>query len=179
MEAPDFERTERWQKQRGTRRNLWLDARYEHVHEDGHMRSLAVVVAYGVWADEVGEVLGLHVGLREHVALWRAFLQSLVGRGVSGVQLAISDAHAGLKQAIQDVFVGASWQRCRIHFLRNVLALVPKSEQAARRQLRQVCTTCGARFPKVAILIDEAAAEILSFYAFPQAHWRQIYSTNP
>ncbi len=175
---------------------LWLDARYEHVREDGHVRSLAVVVAYGVRADGVREVLGLDVGLSEHVALWRAFLQSLVGRGVQGVQLVISDAHAGLKQAIRAVFVGASWQRCRVHFLRNVLAVVPKSaqamvaatmrsifeqesEQAARRHLRQVCTTLAARFPKVVTLIEEAEDEILPFYSFPQAHWRQISSTTP
>ncbi|HZQ38951.1 MAG TPA: IS256 family transposase [Dehalococcoidia bacterium] len=175
---------------------LWLDARYEHVREDGHVRSLAVVVAYGVRADGVREVLGVDVGLSEHVALWRVFLQSLVGRGVSGVQLVISDAHAGLKQAIQEVFVGTSWQRCRVHFLRNVLAVVPKSAQAmvaatvrsifeqesagaARRQLRQVCTTLADRFPKVVALLDEAEEEILPFYTFPQAHWRQIYSTNP
>lgn len=175
---------------------LWLDARYEHVRDDGHVRSLAVVVAYGVRADGVREVLGVDVGASEHVALWRAFLQSLVGRGVSGVQLVISDAHAGLKQAIQEVFLGASWQRCRVHFLRNVLALVPKSAQAmvaatvrsifeqesgeaARRQLRQVCATLSERFPKVVSVIEAAEEEILPFYAFPQAHWRQIYSTNP
>jgi len=175
---------------------LWLDARYEHVREDGHVRSLAVVVAYGVRADGVREVVGVDIGLSEHVALWRAFLQQLVGRGLQGVQLVISDAHPGLKQAIREVFVGASWQRCRVHFLRNVLALVPKSAQAmvaatvrsifeqesetaARRQLRQVCTTLAERFPKVVTLIEEAEAEILPFYSFPQAHWRQIYSTNP
>jgi putative transposase len=175
---------------------LWLDARYEHVRDDGPVRSLAVVVAYGVRADGVREVLGVDVGLSEHVALWRTFLQSLVGRGVQGVQLVISDAHAGLKQAIREVFVGASWQRCRVHFLRNALALVPKSAQAmvaatvrsifeqeseaaARRQLRQVCTTLAARFPKVVALLEEAEEEILPFYSFPQAHWRQIYSTNP
>jgi putative transposase len=175
---------------------LWLDARYEHVRDDGPVRSLAVVVAYGVRADGVREVLGVDVGLSEHVALWRTFLQSLVGRGVQGVQLVISDAHAGLKQAIREVFVGASWQRCRVHFLRNALALVPKSAQAmvaatvrsifeqeseaaARRQLRQVCTTLAARFPKVVALLEEAEEELLPFYSFPQAHWRQIYSTNP
>ena len=175
---------------------LWLDARYEHVREDGHVRSLAVVVAYGVRADGVREVVGVDCGLSEQVSVWRTFLQQLVGRGVQGVQLVISDAHAGLTQAIREVFVGASWQRCRVHFLRNVLALVPKSaqamvaatvrsifeqenEQAARRQLRQVCTTLADRFPKVVALIEAAEGEILPFYTFPQAHWRQIYSTNP
>lgn len=175
---------------------LWLDARYEHVREAGHVRSMAVVIAYGVRADGVREVLGLDVGLSEHVALWRAFLQSLVGRGVSSVQLVISDAQAGPKQAIRAVFLGASWQRCRVHFLRNVLAIVPKSaqamvaatvrsifeqesEQVARRQLRQVCITLSARCPRVVSLIEEADEEILPFDSFRQAHWRQIYRTNP
>jgi putative transposase len=162
-----------------------LDARYEHVREDGHVRSMTVVVAYGVRRDRVREVLGMDVGESEHVALWRTFLQSLVGRGVPGVQLVISAAHAGLKQAIREVLLGASWQRCGVHFLRNVLAVVPKSaqamvaatvrrifeqesEQAARRQLRQVCTTLAARFPKVVALIEEAEEEILPSTASPR-----------
>jgi putative transposase len=162
-----------------------LDARYEHVREDGHVRSMTVVVAYGVRRDRVREVLGMDVGESEHVALWRTFLQSLVGRGVPGVQLVISAAHAGLKQAIREVLLGASWQRCGVHFLRNVLAVVPKSaqamvaatvrrifeqesDQAARRQLRQVCTTLAARFPKVVALIEEAEEEILPSTASPR-----------
>jgi transposase-like protein len=175
---------------------VWLDARYEHVREDGRVQSMAVVVAYGVRGDGVREVLGLDVGLSEDVALWRAFLQGLVGRGLRGVRLVISDAHVGLKQAIREVFVGASWQRCRVHFLRNVLALVPKSAQAvvaatvrtvfeqadrgaAQRQLAQVCALLGERFPKVVQLLETAEEEILTFYDFPEAHRRQIYSTNP
>ena len=98
---------------------LWLDARYEHVREDGRVVSMAVIVAYGVRADGVREVLGLDVGLSEDVALWRAFLQDLVARGVRGVQLVVSDAHQGLTQAIREVFVGASWQRCRVHTVRT------------------------------------------------------------
>jgi len=175
---------------------LWLDARYEHVREGGRVVSMAVIVAYGVRADGVREVLGVDVGLSEDVALWRAFLQDLVARGVHGVQLVISDAHAGLKQAIREVFVGASWQRCRVHFLRNVLARVPKSAQAmvaatvrsifqqesraaAQAQLTHVILTLSPRFPKVVELLEAAEAEILSFYDFPCEHWRQIYSTNP
>jgi putative transposase len=175
---------------------LWLDARYEHVREGGRVVSMAVIIAYGVRADGVREVLGLDVGLSEDVALWRAFLQDLVARGVRGVQLVISDAHAGLKQAIREVFVGASWQRCRVHFLRNALARVPKGAQAmvaatvrsifqqesraaAQTQLAQVILTLRPRFPKVVELLEEAEAEILSFYDFPAEHWRQIYSTNP
>jgi putative transposase len=175
---------------------LWLDARYEHVREDGRVVSMAVIVAYGVRADGVREVLGLDIGLSEDVALWRAFLQGLVARGVRGVQLVVSDAHQGLKQAIREVFVGASWQRCRVHFVRNVLARVPKSAQAmvaatirtifqqpdrraAQAQLAHVIATLEDRFPKVVPLLVEAEEEILTFYDFPPEHWRQVYSTNP
>jgi len=175
---------------------VWLDARYEHVRDDGRVRSEAVVVAYGVRGDGVREVLGVDIGQSEDVVLWRAFLQGLVGRGLRGVRLVISDAHAGLKQAVAEIFVGASWQRCRVHCLRNVLALVPKSAQAmvaatvrtvfeqpdreaAQRQLAQVCTLLGDRFPKVVALLTAAEEELLPFYDFPVAHRRQIYSTNP
>src|SRR4051794_16520676 len=98
---------------------LWVDARYEHVREDGRVVSMAVVVAYGVRADGVREVLGLDVGLSEDVTFWRAFFQSLVARGLRGVQLVISDAHPGIKRAITEVFVGAAWQRCRVHTIRT------------------------------------------------------------
>ena len=175
---------------------LWLDARYEHVREDGRVQSMAVIVGYGVRADGVRDVLGLEVGASEDVALWRAFLQDLVARGVRGVRLVISDAHPGLKQAIGEVFVGASWQRCRVHFMRNVLARVPKTAQpmvaatvrtlfqqrdraAAQAQFRQVVAALQARFPTVVRLLVEAEEEILTFYDFPAAHRRQIYSTNP
>jgi putative transposase len=175
---------------------LWLDARYEHVREDGRVQSMAVIVAYGVRADGVRDVLGLDVGLSEDVVRWRAFLQDLVGRGVRGVRLVISDAHAGLKQAIREVFVGASWQRCRVHFMRNVLARVPKSAQSmvaatvrsifeqpdratAQAQLQHVVQLLGARFPQVVRLLAEAEEEVLAFYDFPAAHRRQIASTNP
>jgi putative transposase len=173
-----------------------LDARYEHVREDGRVVSMAVIVAYGVRADGVREVLGLDVGLSEDVALWRAFLQDLVARGVRGVQLVVSDADQGLKQAIREVFVGASWQRCRVHFVRNVLARVPKGAQAmvaatvrtifqqpdrraAQAQLAHVVATLADRFPKVVPLLVEAEEEILIFYDFPPEHWRQAYRTNP
>src|SRR3712207_2348580 len=100
---------------------LWLDARYEHVRDNGRVVSMAFIVAYGVRADGVREVLGFQVALNEDLATWREFLQSLVARGLRGVQLVTSDAHGGLKQAIAEVFLGAGWQRCRIHFLRNLL----------------------------------------------------------
>ena len=115
----------------------------------------------------------MDIGLSEDAALWRAFLQGLVARGLRGVQLVISDAHRGLKQAIREVFVGAAWQRCRVHFMRNIVARVPKTAQAmvaatvrtifqqpdraaARAQLREVCATLQARFPKVVALLEEA-----------------------
>jgi putative transposase len=175
---------------------LWLDARYEHVREDGRVQSMAVIVAYGVRADGVRDVLGLDVGASEDLPLWRAFLQDLVARGVRGVRLVVSDAHPGLKQAIAEVFVGASWQRCRVHFLRNVLAQVPKSaqamvaatvrtifqqpdRQAAQAQLRQVVGLLADRFPRVVRLLEDAEEELFTFYDFPLAHRRQVYSTNP
>jgi transposase-like protein len=175
---------------------VFLDARYEHVREDERVQSMAVIIAYGVKADGVREVLALDVILSESLEEWRGFLQGLVARGVRGVRLVTSDAHPGLKRAIAEVFLGAGWQRCRVHFLRNLLARVPKgaqpmvaatvrtifhqdSREQAQAQLRQVCATLGARFPKVAEMLTEAEEEILTFYDFPREHWRQIYSTNP
>jgi transposase-like protein len=157
---------------------------------------MAVIVTYGVRADGVREVLGIDVGLSEDVALWRAFLQDLVARGVRGVKLVTSDAHPGLKQAIAEVFVGSAWQRCRVHLTRNAIARVPKSAQAmvaatvrsifeqpgrmaAEAQLRHVCETLAKRFPSVVQLLEEAEAEILTFFDFPAEHRRQIASTNP
>ena len=175
---------------------LWLDARYEHVREDHRVQAMAVVVAYGVRADGVREVLGVDVGLSEDVVCWRVFLQGLVARGLRGVKLVISDAHPGLKQAVKEVCLGAAWQRCRVHFMRNVLARVPKQAQAmvaatvrtlfeqpnraaAETQLLLVLESLQARFPQVVQLLLEAEAEILTFYDFPVEHRRQIYSTNP
>jgi transposase-like protein len=175
---------------------IWVDARYEYVREDHRVQSMAVVIAYGVRADGVREVLGLDVGLSEDVVLWRDFLRGLVARGVRGVKLVISDAHPGLKQAVKEVFLGAAWQRCRVHFMRNLLARVPKSAQAmvaatvrtifdqadrsaAEAQLLQVVEALQARFPAAVQLLLEAEGEILTFYDFPPEHRRQIYSTNP
>jgi putative transposase len=142
------------------------------------------------------EVLGLDVGPSEDGAFWLRFLRSLVARGLSGVQLVISDAHQGLKGAIQAALHGASWQRCRVHFIRNLLALVPKSATemvaatvrtvfaqpdaaSAREQWRTVADRFRKGFPRVAELMDEAEADVLAYLAFPHEHWRQIWSNNP
>jgi len=113
---------------------VWLDARYEHIWEGGRVISMAVIGAYGLRADGVREVLGITVGVSEDAVLWRgSSCRALVGRGLRGVQLVNSDAHRGLVEAIAQVFVGASWQRCTVHFLRNVEARVPKSDQSMVR----------------------------------------------
>jgi transposase-like protein len=175
---------------------LWVDVRYEHVREDHRVQSMAVVIAYGVRADGVREVLGVDIGLSEDVVVWREFFQSLIARGVRGFKLVISDAHTGLKHAVKEVFLGAGWQRCRVHFMRNLLARVPKSAQAmvaatvrtifdqpergaAEAQLLQVVEALGTRFPAVTQLLLEAEGEILTFFDFPAEHRRQLYSTNP
>jgi len=175
---------------------IWVDARYEHVREDHRVQSMAIVIAYGVRADGVRAVLGVDIGLREDVVVWREFLQGLVARGVRGVKLVISDAHAGLQQAIKEVFLGAAYQRCRVHFMRNLLSRVPKSAQAmvavtvrtifdqpdrtaAETQLLQVIDALAERFPAVTQLLLDTEGEILTFYDFPPEHRRQIYSTNP
>ena len=158
--------------------------------------SMAVVIAIGVRQSGDREVVGFDVGPSEDGAFWLAFLRGLVARGLGGVQLAISDAHQGLKAAIAAVLAGASWQRCRVHFVRNALALVPKGAQAmvaatirtvfaqpdaeqARQQWRRVADGFRGRWPRLAALLDEAEADVLAYLAFPPEHWRQIWSTNP
>jgi transposase-like protein len=166
------------------------------VRHDGRVVSMAVVIAIGVREGGEREVLGFDVGPSEDGAFWLSFLRGLVARGLAGVQLAISDAHTGLKAAIAAVLTGASWQRCRVHFVRNALALVPKGAQAmvaatirtvfaqpdatsAREQWRRVADGFRPRWPRLAALLDEAEADVLAYLAFPPEHWRQIWSTNP
>lgn len=148
------------------------------------MLSIALVVATGVNADGDREVLGCDVGLSEEAAFWTASLRDLKARGLTGVQLVISDAHTGLQQAIRTVLQGASWQRCRVHFLRNCLAHIPKSAQAltatlvrtifvhpdrsaAQAQLTTVVATLGERYPQAAAVLQDAAEDILAYMAFP------------
>jgi transposase-like protein len=175
---------------------VWLDATFVKARDGGRVVSQAVVIAIGVNGDGQREVLGLDVGPSEDGAFWLAFLRSLVARGLSGVQLVSSDAHQGLKGAIAAVLHGATWQRCRVHFVRNLLGLVPKSAAemvaatvrtvfaqpdapSAREQWRAVADRLRARFPKAADLMDEAEADVLAYLAFPKGHWRQIWSNNP
>ena len=177
-------------------RYVFLDATYCKARVDHRVVSQAVVVATGVAADGHREVLGFDVGDSEDGAFWTAFLRSLKTRGLSGVQLVISDAHAGLKNAIAAVLIGAAWQRCRVHFLRNVLAAVPKghAEMVAaavrtvfaqpspvhvRDQLEVIAAMLGRQFPKVEAMLRDASEEITAFAAFPVGHWKKIWSTNP
>jgi putative transposase len=176
---------------------VYLDATYLHVRNaTGQVASMAVVIATGITAEGSREVLGVDVGDSEDEAFWRAFLRTLKTRGLSGVRMVISDQHAGLVAALRRAFQGASHQRCRVHFARNLLALVPKTHQdmvaAVFRTIfaqpdpatvaatwDQVRDQLGDRFPKIAVLMDDAKAEVLAFSAFPRAHWVKIWSTNP
>jgi transposase-like protein len=139
-----------------------------------------VVIAVGVNSDGQREVLGVDVGPSEDGAFWLAFLRSLVARGLSGVKLVTSDSHQGLKSAIAAVLQGASWQRCRTHFMRNALALVPKgAQQMVAATIRTAFfQPVRARSP-LAQLLDTAEDELLAYLAFPQEHWRQVWSNNP
>ena len=155
-----------------------------------------MVVATGVNADGQREILGMYVGASEDGAFWLAFLRSLTARGLSGVELVTSDAHQGLKNAIAAVFAGASWQRCRTHFMANLLTRVPKRAQPGvatmvrtiyqqlspaevHGQLDRVVEQLREAFPQVAELLADAAPDILAFTAFPVAHWQKLWSNNP
>jgi len=175
---------------------VFCDATYVKARVRGRVVSRAVVIATGVTSSGDREVLGVEVGDSEDGAFWTAFLRSLRARGLSGVQLVISDHHLGLKQAISSVFIGASWQRCRVHFMRNVLARVPKasSEMVAaairtvfaqpdaahvRSQADEVTRMLAGQFPDVAAMLTDATEDLLAFTAFPVVHWKKIWSTNP
>ena len=175
---------------------VWLDGTFVKVRENGRVVSQAVVIAIAVTTSGEREVLGMDVGPSESGAFWLAFLRDLAARGLSGVKLVISDAHAGLKAAIGTVLQGASWQRCRVHFMRDALALVPKSAQqmvaatirtvfaqpdaaAAREQWRRVADTFRTRFSRLAEMLDAAEADVLAYANFPAAHWHQVWSNNP
>lgn len=174
---------------------VWLDAMYVKVREAGRIQSVAVVIATAVNADGHREVLGLDVITVEDGAGWLTFLRSLTARGLSGVELVVSDAHTGLVDAITCT-LGATWQRCRTHFMRNLLTKVPKSAQDfvasvvrtifaqpdAEQVLAQharVVEQLQGRFEDAATLLDDTRDDVLAFCAFPKEHWRQIWSNNP
>jgi putative transposase len=179
----------------GEHRYLWVDATYHKVRVDGRVVSQATVVAVAVTSEGDRQVLGLDVGPSEDRAFWTAFLRSLVKRGLHGVRLVISDAHEGLKQAIATVLSGTTWQRCRVHFMRNLLATVTQGMReaiaavvrtifaqpdhaSALAQLRKVAEGLRVRFPRAATVLEDAAEDILAYRHFPLAHQRQLHSTN-
>jgi transposase-like protein len=175
---------------------VFLDATYVKARVAGRVLARAVVVATGVTRTGDREVLGCDVGDSEDGAFWTAFLRSLRARGLAGVQLVISDAHQGLVNSIEAVLLGASWQRCRVHFMRNVLAKVPKAsgemvaaairtifaqpDQAhVQAQFDEITLMLGRQFPVVADMVHDARADLLAFTSFPAQHWKKIWSTNP
>jgi len=177
---------------------VFLDATYLPVREAarGQVVSKAVVVATGVTEHGGREILGLDVGDSEDETFWRKFLTDLKDRGLGGVMLVISDQHAGLVKALNRCFVGASHQRCRVHFARNLLALVPKSHKdmvaavfrtifaqpsakAVHATWDEVRDQLAKAFPKIGPLMDDAKTEVLAFTAFPRSHWVKIWSNNP
>ncbi len=174
---------------------LMLDATFEKVRENGRVISMAVLIATGVKATGEREVVGVEVGPAEDLEFWRAFLRQLVSRGLSGVRLVTSDSHLGLKQAVAEILVGATWQRCRVHFMRNALATVPKLAQqmvaatlrtvfaqpdapSAKETIERVCRLFEKRYPQLVACLRDAETDVLAFYGFPVEHRRQIWSTN-
>jgi putative transposase len=175
---------------------LWLDATFHKVREDGRVISMATVVAVGVSATGERQILGCDCGPAEDHAFWKAFLRRLVRRGLKGTRLVISDAHEGLKRAVSEVLSGAAWQRCRVHFMRNLLSTVPRAAQdavaavvrtvfaqgshaEAIEQLHRVVDGLRGRFPDAAQLLEEAAEDVLAHMHFPREHRRRLHSTNP
>ena len=175
---------------------VFCDATFCKVRVGAHVVSQALVVATGVSAEGTREVLGTAVGDSESYEFWREFLASLKARGLSGVHLVISDAHAGLKAAVAQQFSGSSWQRCRVHFMRNLHGAVSAKHAPAvtaavktifahtdpvevAAQWDRVADTLADSFPKVAAMMAEAKTDVLAFTAFPQAHWQKIWSNNP
>ncbi len=176
---------------------LWLDATYVKVREAGRVVSMAALVATGVAASGERRILGLELAAgNDEGSAWPAFIAGLIERGLTGVRLVISDDHRGLVKAVHEQLLGAAWQRCRVHFTRNAQDLVPRSarsmvatvirsifeqpdEAQARAQLRRVVDGLRSRFGAVAELLVGAEADLLVHFTFPEAHRRQIRSTNP
>jgi transposase-like protein len=174
---------------------IWLDAKVEKVRDGGRVVRKCLVIAHGVHESGRREVIGLDCGEAETEAFWREFLRGLVKRGLTGVQLVVSDAHEGLKQAIAQV-LGAPWQRCTVHFLREALGHARREQQPmlaalirpifnaesgeqARELLGDAIERLERPLPKVAALLERAEEDLLAFYTFPADHWRKLRSTNP
>jgi len=179
----------------GPFRYIYLDAMYPKVREGLQVLGLAVLVAIGVNQDGRREVLGITVADGEMESCWKAFLEDLVARGLCGVELAISDAHTGLKRGLRGVLNGVSWQRCRVHFMRNAASKLPKLVQAkyldrlklvfqeetkteAKKLMKTLADETRKKYPRFAALLDEGREDVLAFMAFPREHWRRIHSTN-
>jgi putative transposase len=174
---------------------LWLDATYLRQREGGRVVSVAAIIAVAVNTEGKREIVGLHIGPSEAESFWSDFLRSLVRRGLTGVKLVISDAHEGLKAAIRRV-LGAAWQRCRVHWMRNALAHVPKGQQTmvaaalrqaflqedaanAHRVWRAAADQMRQRWPKRGTLMDESEHDVLAYMGFPVQHRTKLHSTNP
>ena len=174
---------------------LWIDATYVKVRQNGRIVSVAVIIAVGVNSDGRREVLGMDIGASEAEPFWTAFLRKLARRGLRGVKLVISDAHEGIKAAVSKLLC-ASWQRCRVHFMRNALAHAGKSgrrvvsafigtafaqdtPEAASRQWRSVADQMRPKLPKLAVLMDNAEPDVLAYMTFPKEHRAKLHSTNP
>jgi transposase-like protein len=174
---------------------LWLDATYLKVREGGRVVAVAVIVAVAVTTEGRREIVGLHIGPSEAEVFWTDFLRDLVKRGLTGVKLVISDAHEGLKAAIRRV-LGATWQRCRVHWTRNALAYVPKAHQtmvaaglrqafqqpdpaAARASLSHFADQLHNRWPKLKVFVDDSLDDVLAYIGFPAQHRTKLHSTNP
>ena len=174
---------------------LWVDGTYLKVRRGGRIISVAAIIAVGVNTDGRREVLGMEVGTSEAEPIWTEFLRKLTRRGLRGVKLVISDAHEGIKAAVSKVLC-ASWQRCRVHFARNVLAHAGKSgrrvvsafigtafaqetPEAASSQWRNVADQIRPKVPKLAAIMDEAEHDVLAYMSFPKQHWTKLHSTNP
>ena len=174
---------------------LWIDATYVKARSEGRIVSMAVIVAVGVNSDGRREVLGLDIGPSEAETFWTAFLRKLARRGLRGVKLVVSDGHEGIKAAVTKV-LSATWQRCRVHFMRNALAHAGRSgrrvvsafiatafaqndAEAARQQWRRVADQLRPKVPKLARLMDESEADVLAYMTFPPQHRTKLHSTNP
>jgi transposase-like protein len=174
---------------------LWIDATYVKVRQNGRIVSVAVIIAVGVNSDGRREVLGMDIGPSEAEPFWTAFLRKLTRRGLRGVKLVISDAHEGIKAAVSKLLC-ATWQRCRVHFMRNALAHAGKSgrrvvsafigtafaqetPEAASQQWRSVADQMRPKMPKLAALMDDAEPDVLAYMTFPREHRAKLHSTNP